>query len=84
MEVGQLKDISEDFNLGNIVIRSDFKVQLRFANFKEAYAAYYALLKANMFSSFEDNLNVLYGQKNDHHLTEFDQRYNKRLEELRL
>lgn len=41
LKVGKLKDIS-DFSLGNIVISSDFKIQIRFDNFKEAYAAYYA------------------------------------------
>ena len=43
LEVGTLKEISEDFSLGNISVRTDYKIQLRFGNFQEAYAAYQAI-----------------------------------------
>jgi hypothetical protein len=42
LEVGKLKDISEEFDLNNILVKSDYKIQIRFANFQEAYAAYQA------------------------------------------
>jgi len=42
LEVGRLKDISEEFDLNNIVVRSDYKIQIRFNTFEEAYDAYYA------------------------------------------
>ena len=43
LSIGKLKDVSEEFDLNNIVVRSDFKIQLRFDNFNEAYAAYNSL-----------------------------------------
>lgn len=46
LEVGKLKDISEDFDLERIIVRADYKIQLRFDNFQQAYAAYNALEKA--------------------------------------
>ena len=48
LEVGKLKDISEDFDLERIVVRSDYKVQLRFDNFKQAYAAYQTLQRVSV------------------------------------
>jgi hypothetical protein len=52
LEVGQLKDISEDFDLRNIVVRSDYKIQLRFSNFEEAKTAYHALQSVNLPSDW--------------------------------
>jgi hypothetical protein len=40
LEVGKLKDISEDFDLNNIVVREDYKIQIRFNTFEEALMAY--------------------------------------------
>ena len=34
LEVGKLKDISEDFDLERIIVRADYKIQLRFDNFQ--------------------------------------------------
>jgi hypothetical protein len=42
LEVGKLKDISDEFDLNNIVVKEDFKIQIRFNTFSEAYAAYHA------------------------------------------
>lgn len=42
LEVGKLKDISDEFDLNNIVLRQDYKIQIRFNTFEEAYGAYYA------------------------------------------
>ena len=47
LEVGKLKDISEEFDLNNILVRQDYKIQIRFNTFEEAYAAYYAFSSAN-------------------------------------
>jgi hypothetical protein len=40
LEVGKLKDVSEDFDLNNIVVREDYKIQIRFNTFREALNAY--------------------------------------------
>lgn len=45
LTIGQLKDVSSDFKLENIVVKADFKIQLRFNSFPEALAAYEALEK---------------------------------------
>ena len=34
LQVGQLKDITEEFNLNDIVLKAEFKVQLRFTDFE--------------------------------------------------
>jgi hypothetical protein len=43
LQVGKLKDISDDFDLDNIVVREDYKISLRFRNFEQALLAYRAL-----------------------------------------
>jgi len=43
LEVGSLKDVSEEFKLENISVNLDFSIQLRFHNFPEAMNAYAAL-----------------------------------------
>ena len=48
LDVGQLKDISEEFDLNDILIRSEYKIQLRFEDFEEAKSAYHALQKVNL------------------------------------
>ena len=84
LEVGKLKDISEDFDLKSIVVRSDYKIQLRFADFKEAHAAYYALQRANLPSDTHQLSSALdHGTLNEmEDQTELDKRYQKRLQEI--
>ena len=43
LQVGKLKDISDEFDLNNIVVRADYKISLRFRDFTQAHAAYKAL-----------------------------------------
>ena len=40
LTVGQLKDITTEFDLNNIMVKAEFKIQLRFNDFPAAYAAY--------------------------------------------
>lgn len=47
LQVGRLKDISEDFDLNKILVRRDYKIQLRFDDFEEARSAFHALQKVN-------------------------------------
>ena len=85
LEVGKLKDISEDFDLKSIVVRSDYKIQLRFADFEEAYAAYYALQRANLPSDAHQRSSALEHRALDEmeDQTELDKRYQKQLQEVR-
>jgi len=85
LEVGKLKDISEDFDLKSIVVRSDYKIQLRFADFKEAYAAYYALQRANLPSDAHQRSSALDHRALDEmeDQTELDKKYQKQLQEIR-
>ena len=51
LSIGKLKDVSEEFDLNNIIVRSDFKIQLRFDNFNEAYSAYNSLQRVNVLTN---------------------------------
>ena len=68
LEVGKLKDVSEEFELSNIVLKSEFKIQLRFLNFREAYAAYNALMRVNIKTD-SDPFHV------SEEMTDLDKRY---------
>ena len=46
LDVARLRDIS-DFSLDNIIINKDFKIQVRFDNFENAYLAYQTFSKEN-------------------------------------
>ena len=62
LEVGKLKDVSEEFELENIAVSRDFKIQLRFHSFPEAYKAWQALNRVSLHLETEENLNE---QEND-------------------
>jgi hypothetical protein len=43
LQVGKLKDLSQDFDLGKILVRENYQISLRFNSFPEALAAFRAL-----------------------------------------
>ena len=72
LEVGKLKDISDEFDLNNIVVRSEYKIQLRFTTFLEALDAFNAFQSASL--PFETD--------NGSELTELDQKYLDKVKEM--